>query len=316
MITRTDVEQAAARIAPYVRQTPVVETGPGAFGVETSLLLKLEQLQHTGVFKPRGAFNRLLATPIPAAGVIAASGGNHAVAVAYAAGQLGATAELFVPASSPRHKAERVTALGAEVTVVDGFYAEAHDACTARQRETGALMVHAYDMPDVVAGQGTVGLELLVQAPGLDTVLVAVGGGGLVGGVATALGDEVAVVGVETTGCPTWNSAREAGEPVDVEVDGVAADSLGARRMGSIGFAACTARDVGSVLVSDDDVVRARELLWRDACVVAEPGGATALAALTNGAYTPRPGERVAVLVCGANTDPASLRAGSSGIAS
>ncbi|MDQ3663733.1 MAG: pyridoxal-phosphate dependent enzyme, partial [Actinomycetota bacterium] len=166
MITRTDVEQAAARIAPYVRQTPVVETGPGAFGVETSLLLKLEQLQHTGVFKPRGAFNRLLATPIPAAGVIAASGGNHAVAVAYAAGQLGANAELFVPASSPSHKAERVTALGAEVTVVDGFYAEAHDACTARQRETGALMVHAYDMTDVVAGQGTVGLELLVQAPG------------------------------------------------------------------------------------------------------------------------------------------------------
>jgi len=307
VITRTDVEQAAARIAPYVRQTPVVETGPGAFGVETSLLLKLEQLQHTGVFKPRGAFNRLLATPIPAAGVIAASGGNHAVAVAYAAGQLGATAELFVPASSPSHKAERVAALGAEVTVVDGYFAEAHDACTARQRETGALMVHAYDMPDVVSGQGTVGLELLVQAPGLDTVLVAVGGGGLVGGVATALGDEVAVVGVEPTGCPTWNSAQEAGEPVDVEVGGVAADSLGARRMGSIGFAACTTRDVGSVLVSDDDVVRARELLWRDARVVAEPGGATALAALTSGAYTPRPGERVAVLVCGANTDPAGL---------
>ncbi len=307
MITRTDVGQAAARIAPYVRRTPVLNTGPGTFGLDGSVVLKLEHLQHVGVFKPRGAFNRMLAADAPPPGVIAASGGNHGLAVAFAARRLGVAAEVFVPATSPRRKIDRIAALGARVEVVEGYYAEAAEACRVRQQQTGALMVHAYDMPDVVAGQGTVGLELAQQVPDVDTVLVAVGGGGLIGGVTTAVAGTARVVGVEPHRCASWNAAQAAGAPVDVEVSGVAADSLGARRMGAIGFAACTAHDVGSVLVSDDDVVRARELLWRDVRVVAEPGGATALAALTSGAYQPDPDERVVVVVCGANTDPAGL---------
>ena len=307
MIDRSHVEEAALRLAGYVRRTPVLEVGRGTFGVDAALVLKLEHLQHVGVFKPRGAFNRMLSGPLPDSGVIAASGGNHGLAVAYAAARLGVRAEVFVPSTSPRFKVDRIAGLGARVQVVDGFYAEAAAAAVLRQKETGSLDVHAYDMPEVVAGQGTVGLELFEQVPRLDSVLVAVGGGGLVGGIATAIGDRVRVIGVETSGTSAWSAARAAGEPVDVEVDGLAADSLGARRMGRLGFEACVASDVGSLVVDDDDVAVARKALWREVRQITEPGGAVALAALTSGAYVPAPGENVAVVVCGANTDPADL---------
>ncbi|MGH8968604.1 MAG: threonine/serine dehydratase [Actinomycetes bacterium] len=307
MVSRADVEAAADRIVGRVRRTPVVEPGPGAFGLATRLTVKLELLQHTGSFKVRGAFNRLMTAPLPPAGVIAASGGNHGLAVAHAAGVLGVRAEVFVPDTSPAVKIDRLRRLGAEVHLVEGWYADALAASRLRQAATGALTVHAYDMPEVVAGQGTVGLEIAEDVPDVDTVVVAVGGAGLIGGVLAALPDRVRVVAVETTGTPSLHDALAAGRPVDVEVGGVAADALGARRVGDIGFAACQERAVPVVLVDDDAVLAARRLLWDELRVAAEPGGATAMAAVLDGGYRPEPGERVVVLVCGGNTDPASL---------
>ncbi|MQA85781.1 MAG: pyridoxal-phosphate dependent enzyme [Streptosporangiales bacterium] len=291
MIDRTDVERAADRIAGRVRRTPVLEVEDRRFGWPT--FLKLELLQHTGSFKPRGIFNRMLAASVPEVGVIAASGGNAGLAVAHAARELGHRAEIFVPESSPRLKVERLRTLGAEVTVTGAFYAEALDASAERAAETGALVVHAYDQPEVVAGQGTLACELAEQIPGLDTVLVAAGGGGLVAGIAAALeGRRCGVVAVE---------------PVDVAVGGVAADSLGARRVGRICFAVATRTGIRSTLVPDEAIVSAQRMLWAEFRVVAEPGGAAALAALLCGAYKPHPDERVGVVVCGANTDPATV---------
>ncbi|HEX6207979.1 MAG TPA: pyridoxal-phosphate dependent enzyme, partial [Actinomycetota bacterium] len=221
-----------------MRRTPVFEPGTGSFGIDDPLVLKLEQLQHTGSFKPRGAFNRILANEVPKAGVIAASGGNHGLGVAFAAARLGVAAEIFIPDTSPETKIEGIRELGATVHVVPGYYAEALEASRSRAEETGALVVHAYDQPEVVAGQGTIGLELAEQAPDLDSVLVAVGGGGLIGGVCTWFGNDVRVIGVEPERCPTLHTAREVGEPVDVEVGGVAADALGAARAGRHGFEA------------------------------------------------------------------------------
>lgn len=306
-VERADIVAALDRVRGYIRTTPVVETGAGAFGIDTPLTLKLELLQHTGSFKPRGAFNKMLASEVPDAGVVAASGGNFGLAVAYAARSLGHRAEIFVPDTSPAAKIDRIREMGAEVRVIPGYYHEASVAALARQAETGALAMHPFDQPEVVAGGGTIGLELSEQVPDVDTVLVAVGGGGLIAGIASWFRGDVRVVGVEPEGCASLHSALAAGEPVDVDVGGIAADSLGPRRVGGIAFAAARAWVDRVVLVSDEAIDDAQRRLWRDAHVVAEPGGAASLAALIAGAYRPSPGEKVVVVVCGANTDPATV---------
>lgn len=306
-VTRFDVETAAEQIGPFIRRTPVIELEPGAFGVPGRLTLKLELLQHTGSFKPRGAFSRMLTAEIDASGVLAASGGNFGLAVAYAARTLGHPAEIFVPSTSPAVKIDRIRGYGATVHVVDGYYADAYAACEERAWEIGAAFMHPYDQPAVVAGQGTLARELQDQAPVLDTVLVAVGGGGLIGGVAAWFASNVKVVGVEPTTCPTLHAALQAGEPVDVEVGGPSADSLGARRAGTIGFAIARRHVHEIALVSDDAIAAARRLFWEETKVLPEPGAAAPLAALLSGAYVPAPDERVALIVCGGNADPASL---------
>lgn len=303
-IGRAEIERAAGRIGSLVRKTPVVRVDGEDFGVEGALTLKLEQLQHSGSFKARGAFNRLLSAPVGAPGVVAASGGNHGAAVAYAARRLGHRAEIFVPEISSPVKVRFIESFGATVTVVGTNYAEALEASTVRAKESGAVVVHAYDQPEVVAGQGTLGREIEEQAPELDILLVAVGGAGLIGGIAGWYRGATRIVGVETETTPSLHSALEAGGPVDVETGGLAADSLGARRVGRIGFSMAR-RFVGRVVLVDDASVRAAQRrLWDSTRLIVEPGGAVALAALLAGAYRPQPRERVGVLLCGANTDP------------
>lgn len=305
-VTYDDVTAAAARISGHVLRTPVIEVAP-------RLWLKLEQLQHSGSFKVRGAFNRIMsAGDLPAAGVIAASGGNHGLAVAFAARALGVRAEIFVPTVTSPVKVAGLERLGARITQTGAIYAEAAEAAAKRAAETGALSVHAYDQPEVVAGQGTAGLELIEQTGGVDTVLVAVGGGGFAAGV--TLGTSVSgprIVAVEPERIPTLNAALRAGERVQVEVGGVAADALGASMIGGLAFEILSGPRVESVLVSDEAIVAARRTLWERHRVAAEHAGAAAYAALLSGAYRPEPGERVAVVVCGANTDPATLVSGS-----
>lgn len=306
-VERADIVAALDRVGDHVRRTPVVETAPGAFGIDTPLTLKLELLQHTGSFKPRGAFNKMLASDVPEVGVVAASGGNFGLAVAYAARSLGHRAEIFVPDTSPAAKIDRIREMGADVRVVPGYYQEASVVAHARQAKTGALAMHPFDQPEVVAGGGTLGLELSEQVPDADTILVAVGGGGLIAGIASWFRGDVRVVGVEPEGCPTLHAALDAGEPVDVEVGGIAADSLGPSRVGRIAFAAACAWVDRVVLVSDEAIRQGQRRLWRDVHLVAEPGGAASLAAMIVDAYRPSPGERVVVVVCGANTDPATV---------
>lgn len=307
MIAKNDISAAYDRIGSYIRRTPVISLPAGDFLDGVDVTLKLEQLQHASSFKPRGAFNALLSQSVPSAGAIAASGGNHGAAVAFAARRLGYRAEIFVPEIVSPAKKRLLESYGATLNVVGREFAEALEACQARQAETGAVLLHAYDQPDILAGQGTVGLEFEAQAPDVDTYLIAVGGGGLIGGVASWLCGRKKVVAVETVGTPCLNAALEAGHPVDVAVSGPAADSLGARRVGELGFAAAQAFVSESVLVEDDAVCAAQKLLWDRLRLIAEPGGATALAALVGGAYRPEPKERVGVLVCGGNTDPAKI---------
>lgn len=308
-VGREDIERAAVRLSGRVRETPLMTLEEGTFGLPASLALKLEQLQHTGAFKVRGAFNRMLAADVPLSGVIAASGGNHGAAVAYAARELGFRAEIFVPEISSAVKMERMRSYGAQVTVAGESVAAAVRASEVRAAETGALVAHPYDQPEVVAGQGTIGRELERQAPDLDTVLVAVGGGGLIGGIASWYRGAARVVGVEPELAPTLTAALDAGRPMDVRAGGVAADSLGAGRIGTLAFEAAR-RFVDRVsLVDDTDLLDAQRLLWDSLRLVVEPGGAAALAALLSGAYRPQPGERIGVLLCGANADPASLLA-------
>jgi threonine dehydratase len=302
-IGRGEVLAARERIDGYVRRTPVLELGQGAFGLAARVTLKLELTQYTGSFKPRGAYNKLLASEVPDAGVIAASGGNFGLAVAHAARTLGYRAEIFVPSYSPTVKAERIRALGAEVTVVDGYYDEALAASRGRAEQSGALVMHAYDQPEIVAGQGTVGTELAEQVPDADTVLVAIGGGGLIGGIGAWYEGRTRVIGVEPEASPSMSSAIAAGGPVDVTYGGYAADSLGTRRAGEIAFEIVSEHIQSVVLVSDDAIRDAQLRLWQEVRIFAEPGGATSLAALLSGAYGAQPGEHVAVVVCGANGD-------------
>jgi len=275
---------------------------PVALGLGAHLTLKLELFQHTGSFKPRGTFNRLLLAEIPEAGVITASGGNHGQALAHAARVLGIRAEIFVPAGSPPLKAERIRAQGAEVTVTGEYYDDAMEACLQRSTATGALLIHPYDHPHTVAGAATLGMELMGQAPDLDTVLVAAGGGGLAAGVAVWYQGDIRVITVEPESCASWASARAAGTPVEVEVGGIAADSLGARRIGEVPFEAGNRFVADSVLVPDEAILKAQWLLWDGLRILAEPGGAASLAALVSGRYAPEDGERVGVIVCGGNT--------------
>ncbi|MHB1217884.1 MAG: threonine/serine dehydratase [Alphaproteobacteria bacterium] len=307
MISPDDIERAATRIAPHMRETPVMALERQAFGVAAAVTLKLELLQHTGSFKPRGAFNRILSSQVPTAGVIAASGGNHGLATAFAARSLGHRAEIFVPEISSPVKVARLRGYGAAVHVGGASYAEAFAASEARVKETGALVVHAYDQPEVLAGQGTVGREFERQAPGLDTILVAVGGGGLIGGVAAWYQGRTRIVGVEPEAAPSLARALEAGAPVNVAVGGVAADSLGAKRVGRLMFSVAQKHVERVVLVADDAIRAAQRALWETLRIAAEPGGATALAALLSGAYKPKTDERVGVLVCGGNVDPTQL---------
>lgn len=291
------------RIKAYVRRTPVVDMDTAELGLTAgALTLKLELLQHAGSFKARGAFANLTGQAVPAAGVAAASGGNHGAAVAFAAQKLGHQAHIFVPTISSPAKIERIRSYGADLVIEGNRYAEALERCQAFIARTGALSVHAYDAPLTLLGQGTVGLELEDQAPSLDTLLVAVGGGGLIGGIAAWYRGRVKVVGVEPEAAPTLHAALKAGSPVDVSVSGLAADSLGASRIGSIAFGIAREHVAGSVLVPDDAIRKAQLVLWDRLKIAAEPGGAAALAALLTGAYTPAPGERVGVLVCGGNS--------------
>ncbi|MFA9430873.1 serine/threonine dehydratase [Egicoccus sp. AB-alg2] len=305
-VTRADVAAAAVRVDGHVRRTPVLTLEADALGRSAPVVAKLDLLQPTGSFKVRGATSLLTGVAVPDAGVVAASGGNFGLAVAYAARRLGHRAIIFVPDSSPPAKLRPLADLGAEVHVVPGYYADALAAADEHVATTGALRAHAYDQAEVVAGQGTATAELLVEHPDVDTLLVAVGGGGLLAGAAAVVGDDVRLIGVETHGTPALTAARAAGHPVDVEVGGLAASSLGARRLGDLAWAAQPWVD-DALLVTEDEVAQAQRDLWAAARLVAEPGGATALAALTSGRYVPAPGERVAVLVCGGNVDPATV---------
>ena len=306
MILRDDVQAAWTRIESHVRRTPVIELAPGTLGLSSSLAVKLEQLQVSGSFKGRGAFHKLLASRVPGSGVIAASGGNHGIAVAYAARALGHRAEIFVPTIASAAKVAKLKSLGAEVHQVGAVYAEARAASDKRAAETGALVVQAYEDPEVFVGAGSVALEFAAQAE-FDTLLVAVGGGGLIAGCAAALGERIKIVAVETEGTPTLYEARRAGRPVDVKISGIAADALGASRIGVPNFEIAQKLVRDAVLVPDAAVRETQRLLWADLRLIAEPAGATAIAALLARAYTPLPGERVAALVCGANADLASI---------
>jgi threonine dehydratase len=308
MISRTEIQDAGRRIAKHVRRTPVLPLEEKAFGIDARIFFKLECLQHTGSFKPRGAFNCILSSKIDEAGVIAASGGNHGAAVAYAAHKLGHRAEIFVPVITPQNKVDRLRQYGAAITIVGNSYSEALAASQQRALETSAVAIHAYDDARVLAGQGTLGMELEEQVRGLDSVLIAVGGGGLIGGVAAWYQDRVRVIGVEPERAPTLHKALAAGQVVDVEVGGVAADSLGARRVGELMFPIAQKFVSQSLLVSDEQIVEAQRVLWQQLRLVAEPGGATAFAALLCGVYKPHPGERVGVVMCGSNADLAKFQ--------
>jgi threonine dehydratase len=317
-VDRDDVEAAAQRIAGHVRRTPIQLVDPGDPWLPGGGVLKLELLQHTGTFKPRGAFNRILSAKErgeldPAVGIVVASGGNAGLANAYAAAAVGVPATVFVPTTASPTKLRRLHDYGATVVLRGTEYADAHEAAVERVAETGAVYCHAYDQPEIAAGAGTLGVELRDQLDRagrqVDTVLLAVGGGGLMSGVATAFAGTARVVAVEPVNAPTLHEALAAGGPVDVAVSGVAADSLGARRLGSIAWEVAQRADLVSVLVDDDAILDARWQTWERYRLVLEAGAAATVAALLSGAYEPAPGERVAVVLCGANTDPSDLAA-------
>jgi threonine dehydratase len=290
-------------IRPYVRRTPVVEIDAADVGLAGGrLCLKLESLQHSGSFKARGAFANLLARQVPAAGVVAASGGNHGAAVAYAAMKLKLPAKIFIPSVCSPAKIARIRDYGADLVIEGDGYADALAASEAWAQRSGAMPVHAFDQDETMLGQGTIGIELDEQAASFDTLLVAVGGGGLIGGLAAWYAGRIKVIGVEPFAAPTLTKALEAGHPVDAEAGGLAADSLAPRRVGERGFSIAKKHLHGTVLVTDEAIRRAQEVLWDRLRIVAEPGGAAAFASLLSGAYQPQRGARVAVIVCGGNT--------------
>ncbi|MGE5101009.1 MAG: threonine/serine dehydratase [Deltaproteobacteria bacterium] len=308
--TRRSISDAETVIRPYIRRTPVVEIEAPRSG---TLTLKLELLQHAGSFKTRGAFANLLLRDAPAAGVVAASGGNHGAAVAYAAQKLGVPATIFVPKISSATKVERIRSYAAQLVVTGDSYADALAASEAWAEGRDVMAVHAFDQIETILGAGTVGLELQEQVPDADTVLVPVGGGGLLAGIASAYGRRVRLIGVEPIAAPTLTRALAAGHPIDAEAGGIAADSLGPRRVGEHSFRIVQPIVERTIVVADDDIRAAQRRLWDVARIVAEPGGAASFAALLSGAYTPRDGERVVVIVSGGNTTAVDFDAPSSG---
>jgi threonine dehydratase len=304
--TQVNPERIAATyqlIRPYIRRTPIVEANGADFGLDSiNLVLKLELLQHSGSFKARGAFTNLLTREVPDAGVVAASGGNHGVAVACAAKKLGKQARIFVPTVASEEKLERIRGYGADLVVIGERYADALAASEAWASETGALQIHAYDQVETLLGQGTVGLEFEGQFPELDTLLVAVGGGGLIGGIAAWYLDRAKIIGVEPEAAPTLRDALRADHPVDSPAGGIAADSLAPKRVGELMFPIARRHVASVLLVSDSAIQDAQEALWKVLRVVTEPGGAAAFAALLSRRYEPKPGESVGVLLCGGNT--------------
>ncbi len=303
IVSRERIAETNLLIRPHVRHTPLFRVDARDFDLPSRpITLKLEFLQHAGSFKTRGAFASLLSRQAPAAGVVAASGGNHGAAVAFAAMRLGIPASIFVPTVTSPAKAERIERYGAKLVVGGERYADALAASEAFAAKSGALTVHAFDQPETMLGQGTVGLEIEADAPDVETLLVAVGGGGLIGGIAAWFGGRIKIVAVEPEGSPTLFRALAAGRPVDAETNGIAADSLAPKRVGDLMFPIAKAFVAGSILVSDDDIRLAQRALWEHLRVVVEPGGAAAFAALLSGKYAPSPAERVAVLLCGANT--------------
>ncbi len=302
-VTAARIGETHRRIAPYIRRTPVIGVRGRDFGLDDfSLTLKLELTQHAGSFKARGAFANLLLRPVPAAGVVAASGGNHGAAVAYAAQKLGKPARIFVPRISSPAKIQRIRDYGADLVVGGERYPDALAASEVWRRESGALGVHAFDQVETMLGQGSIGLELDEQAPDIDTLLVGVGGGGLIAGIAGWYAGRVRVVGVEPEAAPTMYKAFEAGHPVDAEMGGIAADSLAPRQIGQLVFPIARRHVERVVLVSEEAIRQAQKALWATLRIVAEPGAAAALSSLLSGRYRPAPGERVAVLVSGGNT--------------
>jgi threonine dehydratase len=301
-ITRQKIAETAALIAPYIRHTPVIDIA--IEGIAKPVTLKLEMLQHTGSFKARGAFANLVAQEMPAAGIAAASGGNHGAAAAFAAQRFGVKARIFVPSISAPAKVARIASYGAEVIQDGANYYSALENCLRYVAQSGALNIHAYDEPPTLLGQGTLGLEIESQVPDLDTLLAAVGGGGLIGGIAAAHENRIKVIGVEPATCNALHASLAAGERVYVTPSGIAADSLGASSVGSLMFSLARSYVDDAVLVSDTEIRAAQAWLWHGLRLVTEPGGATAFAALLSGAYKPEADERVGVVLCGANTDP------------
>lgn len=306
-VTRDAISAAHQRIAPYIRCTPLLKLNDRAFGLDCAITFKLEFLQHAGSFKTRGAFNTLLNNQIPSSGVAAASGGNHGAAVAYAAQKLGVKAKIFVPEISSPIKIATIKHFGADVTVGGARYDDAQAACNLYQQESGALLVHPFDAIGTLEGQGTVAKEWEEDGELPDTVLIACGGGGLVGGIASYWADRVKIIAVEPEGSRCLHAALEAGSPVPVEVNSVAADSLGAKRVGQMAFDIAKDNVDHVALVSDDAIRAAQRTLWQDFRIMSEPGGAAALAALLSGAYRAQKGERIGILLCGGNVDPARI---------
>ena len=302
-VTREAIAAVEPLIRPFVRRTPTIAVDGADFGLAPRpLQLKLECLQHTGTFKVRGAFTNLIRRALPAAGVVAASGGNHGVAVAYAAMMRGVKATIFVPKVASPAKIELIRRYGAELVVTGERYADALAASEVFVRDSDALPIHAYDQPETLLGQGTVGLEIEQDTPDIDTLLVAVGGGGLIGGIAAWFAGRVKVIAVEPEGAPTLHLALKAGKPVDAPAEGIAADSLAPKQVGKLMLPIAQQHVDRVVLVTDDAIRAAQRALWDNVRVVSEPGGAAAFAAVLSGRYAPAPDERLAVLVCGANT--------------
>lgn len=306
-LTPDAFQSAHKRIQGFARKTPLIDVEPGSFGDHPALSLKLELMQHSGSFKARGALNNLLSRDVTKTGVAAASGGNHGAAVAFAAAKLGVKATIFVPEISTAAKREKIQSYGADLVVSGAEYAEAAQDCADFIKRTGALGVHAYDSVETILGQGTLGVEWEAVSPNLDTVFVTVGGGGLISGVAGWYRDRVKVIGVEPEGACAMSAALEKGERVDVSVKSIAADSLGARRVGALAFEVAKRHRLETIKVPDESILAAQKTLWDALRIAAEPGAAAALAPLIAGLYRPRADKRIGVLICGGNGDLGAL---------
>ncbi len=302
MIDKSDITLAHERIRKHIRRTPTIDVDASAFGNQGLWNFKLEMMQHSGSFKARGAFNNLLSRDVPAAGIVAASGGNHGAAVAYAARKLGIPANIFVPEISSPVKIERIKSYCAEIHIGGATYVDALEASEEFIERTGALSVHAYNSAETLAGQGTLALEWQQQVPDLDTIVVAVGGGGLIGGMAAWYRDDIKIIAVEPETSCCLHAARGAGQPVDVEVGGIAADSLGARSIGALAYDIAESFVDQSLVVSNEAIACAQNSLWENLRIATEPGGAAAFAAVLDGVYRPSADERIGILVCGGNT--------------